>query len=101
MRTRSRVLKMPSRTVNFHADAAHGWLRVLYSDLVELGIAAAITNYSYQSGDWVYLEEDQDATVYMNAAEAAGWPVEISYAPHVARSCIRGYPSYRGAQCQS
>jgi hypothetical protein len=79
----------------FYPDAAHGWLQVPRSDLQRLNIEAEITVYSYQSGDLVYLEEDQDCTTYLKAAEAAGWNVEIDHAESVDYSRIRGLPSYR------
>jgi hypothetical protein len=52
---------------NFHADPSHGWLQVCFDDLTVLGILGAITGYSYRDGDIVYLEEDYDAEMYINA----------------------------------
>lgn len=52
---------------NFHSDPSHGWLEVNYNDLVILGIVGAISGCSYRNGDTVYLEEDCDATEYINA----------------------------------
>ena len=51
----------------FHNDPGHGWLEAKYEDLVELEIQNKISHYSYRSGDTVYLEEDQDLTIYVKA----------------------------------
>lgn len=64
-----------TRKLTFYTDPGHGWLAVDRADLDALGIAHKITAYSYQRGDRVYLEEDLDATTYLEAAAAAGWRV--------------------------
>jgi hypothetical protein len=56
----------------FHVDAGHGWIAVKRKELERLGILNKITNYSYQRGGTVYLEEDCDATTFFNAKEKAG-----------------------------
>jgi hypothetical protein len=62
---RTRTLR---KTVHhFHSDAGHGWLEVELADLAKLGISHAISHYSYRHGDKAYLEEDMDATTYVNA----------------------------------
>jgi hypothetical protein len=50
-------------------DAAHGWYRVKASDCKELGIYDQISAYSYQSrnGTYVYLEEDADFALLIEA----------------------------------
>ncbi len=87
------------RTLVFYSDPAHGWLRVERVDLAQLGIAQDITGYSYQSGEYVYLEEDQDATAYIDAAEAAGWKLSWTekVEPHN-MSRIREYARYRAEE---
>ena len=51
----------------FFVDPGHAWLRVKRQELYDLGIAGVITQYSYQRGDHVYLEEDCDAGVFLHA----------------------------------
>lgn len=51
----------------FFSDPGHGWLQVERAELVRLGIAGAISAYSYQKGDFAYLEEDCDMAKYCNA----------------------------------
>lgn len=59
---------------NFFQDPGHGWLRVKTKELIDLGIADKISQYSYMSnsGKSVYLEEDQDMTIFTDALIASG-----------------------------
>lgn len=50
-----------------HEDAGHGWLEVPRAALKALHLEDKITGYSYQDGDTVFLEEDQDAVVFVSA----------------------------------
>ena len=54
----------------FYSDPSHGWLKVQRKELVELGIETQVSGYSYQKGDAVYLEEDRDASIFIDAWEA-------------------------------
>lgn len=51
----------------WHIDSGHGWLEVERSELKRLGVEKKISSYSFQRGDKVYLEEDCDATLFLNA----------------------------------
>lgn len=64
---------MTTRKLTFYTDPGHGWLEVNRSDLDALDIAHKVSSYSYEKGTKVYLEEDCDASLYMEAAKAAGW----------------------------
>lgn len=59
-------------TYTFFNDPEHGWLEVGRDELAMLHIDDAISSYSYQRGDKVYLEEDCDATLFINALENLG-----------------------------
>ena len=48
-------------------DSGHGWVAVKRQLLSELNILDKITQFSYQKGQTVYLEEDQDATTFIGA----------------------------------
>lgn len=61
----------------FHSDPGHGWLAVKRTELQRLGILNKITSYSYQRGGTVYLEEDCDASTFMQAKKDAGEAVEF------------------------
>jgi hypothetical protein len=84
---------MTTRKLTFFADAGHGWLKVDRADLDALDIAHKITYFSYEKGDAVYLEEDLDATTYLDAAKAKGWAINIRE-QYFDRSTIRTFQSY-------
>ncbi len=74
----------------FFADAGHGWLKVKFRELVDLGIHEAISPYSYKRGDYVYLEEDCDAPKFIKAkSDKIEYRVRYS-----ANSRIRNYQHY-------
>jgi hypothetical protein len=60
------------KTYKFYSDPAHAWLAVKRKELIELGLENPISSYSYQRGDTVYLEEDQDATLFINTLKSLG-----------------------------
>ena len=86
---------MKTLKLNFHCDPAHGWLEVMQEDIDTLGIAGLISAYSYAQGDTAYLEEDCDATLYIEGANAAGWTIQIVEKYTDADSHIRRMESYR------
>lgn len=51
----------------FHNDAGHGWLRVPFVELIELGLQP--TEFSYTDGEYAYLEEDLDAGNFLRALD--------------------------------
>lgn len=86
---------MKTKTVQVLFDPGHAWGRVKKSELVELGIADKISDYSYQRGEYAYLEEDCDLTLYINTLKAAGVEFKFKEAGAKTRqSKIRGYDSY-------
>jgi len=50
-----------------YEDPGHAWLRVKKSELKELNIDNLISEYSYQDDKFVYLEEDDDILIFLNA----------------------------------
>ena len=68
---------MKTQKLTFHCDSGHGWLEVPRADAVALGLADKISGYSYQGGHSLYLEEDCDAGLYLDAAKAAGYTLQI------------------------
>jgi len=84
----------------FYADPGHGWLKVARKDIAAAGVAEAITSFSYQRGDYVYLEEDCDMSTFLSAVNKAGYDwSEIKdriKTQHTNKtSKIRGYERYR------
>ncbi len=55
------------RTFDYIQDAGHGWVKAPINLLAELNILGSISTYSYVRGAYVYLEEDCDAAIFMNA----------------------------------
>ena len=85
------------RVFQCYNDAGHGWCKVSKKMLEELGIADKITTYSYQRGEFAYLEEDCDFTTFYHAfAEHYGAVPKCQhhYSDH---SKIRNYEHYDGA----
>ena len=80
-----------------HSDAGHGWLAVKLADLKMLGIESVITDFSYVKGKTAYLEEDKDATTYINAMKAKGINVVVRHGPPRDRSPIRSFKRYEPA----
>lgn len=51
----------------FHSDPGHGWLEVPETDLAALGMKKRdFSSYSYQKDEVLYLEEDDDASKFIN-----------------------------------
>ena len=65
---------METNEFTFAHDAAHGWLRVPQTMLMQLKIDWAISEYSYAEttplGDVWWLEEDCDASLFIQAYRA-------------------------------
>jgi len=55
---------MNSENLKWISDAGHGWLRVDKSNYIRSNFRAS--SYSYYDDEFVYLEEDCDAPLYIN-----------------------------------
>lgn len=81
-------------TFDHYADPMHGWVRVNKKVLREFWgpyWRKYFSPYSYERGDWAYLEEDQDAHVLMTGLKDAD--VEVHFREHHTNnnSRIRSY----------
>ena len=74
----------------FIEDPGHGWLEVDRAEVEALGIGSQVSSYSYIRGTKVYLEEDCDASIFINAKKAAGESVEYTTI-YQENTPIRGY----------
>lgn len=91
----SKVMKKKVKKLMMFEDPGHGWCRVRRAEKLFQKVAKEITSYSYQRGDYVYLEEDYDLGLYYKACVEAGYEIEWVY--NVARermSKIRSYQHY-------
>ena len=83
----------------FYEDPGHGWLKVSKADLKRLRIADKITPYSYMRDEYAYLEEDLDASTFVEALRKAGDTRKFQemIVEHSANrmSKIRSYMPYR------
>jgi hypothetical protein len=87
---------MKTKKLTFHADPSHGWLEVDFADLDALHITAKVSRYSYHSGSRAFLEEDCDAGLYLEAAKAQGWVVNITENYTNNDSFVRRFPRFEG-----
>lgn len=81
-------------TIPFISDPGHGWGRVVRGAIEDVGIADQISQYSYQDDVFVYLEEDCDLYLFINALEQRGYKVKLD-THHVERTHIRRLPRYK------
>lgn len=82
------------RTVTFISDPGHGWLSVSIKEVIALAIENKISGYSYMTTTRVYLEEDCDAQVFIDAAKAAGWELTIKETWMNRQAACRNYGGY-------
>ena len=82
-------------TFDFYSDPGHGWLKVPMAVLrknIGAQWRSVFTPFSYERGEYVYLEEDCDLTRFINCMEANGQTVRIRQRPQSEkRSRIRSY----------
>lgn len=55
------------KVFNFYQDPGHGWIKVPFSLIKELGIEKEISCHSYWRKGQVYLEEDSDFMKFIKA----------------------------------
>jgi hypothetical protein len=75
----------------FFTDPSHGWLKVSIEEIKQLEITHRISAYSYISADrkYAYLEEDNDAQIFLNAILEADWFEDMN----AVRACTKNFYS--------
>lgn len=58
---------MKPNQFTFFSDSGHGWLKAPIELCRELGLQGQVSGCSYRKGNNLYLEEDGDATIFVNA----------------------------------
>jgi sugar phosphate isomerase/epimerase len=81
--------------INYYTDPGHGWAACKIDTLRDLGIADAISHYSYMRGRTAYLEEDCDFARLLDALAARGIAYVITEKHTNRRSPIRSYATYK------
>ena len=54
------------KQLHFYNDAGHAWLKVSHADLAKMQVQNEMSFYSYMTKSHAYLEEDQDASIYLD-----------------------------------
>lgn len=83
-----------NKKITVFCDPGHAWGKVARSELIEMGLIDKITSYSYQCGEWVYLEEDCDLARYVDALEKAGFTPRFKSSYSKNSSKIRTYERF-------
>lgn len=86
---------MKTKKVIVYCDPGHAWAKVSKKELVKLKIENEISGYSYQRGNFAYLEEDNDLSKFVKANEDNN--VKILFKEFFTNrySKIRNYEGYR------
>ena len=80
--------------LKFYSDPGHGWVAVKRKIVYDMDLAGKISPYSYQRGNTVYLEEDCDASLLVEALRERG--IEIALEENITdkTSPIRSYERF-------
>jgi hypothetical protein len=81
--------------LKYICDPGHGWLQVPKAIFEHSGVAPEISMYSYKDRNFVYLEEDCDAGIFMDKAKELGWEVKLIQEHSNNDSFIRGLSRFR------
>jgi len=65
--------------LTFLSDPGHGWLRVPMKLLEDWNIDILITEYSYRTKEFAFLEEDCDASVFIDEAKKRNYKFVTRY----------------------
>lgn len=83
-----------TKTLEMFEDPGHAWCKVRRDDKIFQMIAKEVSNFSFQRGNCVYLEEDCDLGLYYNKLVELGYEIKWKYNHTDDTSRIRGYESY-------
>ena len=83
-------------TFKHYTDPGHGWYKVSREMLFRMDILDKISSFSYQKNDWVYLEEDCDATIFFDRSKELYGEIQIRVTSNIAdnMSSIRYYDTF-------
>lgn len=80
--------------IKYYQDPGHGWFAVKRMLLIDLGVEKHVSQYSYQRGSMVYLEEDCDGALLFKALQDRGIPYQVEDRHSNSRSKIRSYDQF-------
>jgi hypothetical protein len=79
----------------YHQDSGHGWIEVPIKEIKAMGLEERITPYSYLFRDKAYLEEDDDASAFLDMRKLLPKPFVLQSNYKDGSCFIRNYPHYR------
>ena len=82
------------KTFAFYQDPGHGWIKVPVKLLVTLGVADKVSHYSYYRNGFAYLEEDNDAALFIHKMKSIGVVPKFRESHTDRQSIIRNYLSF-------
>ena len=88
---------MKTFTVIIYSDPGHAWAKCRREVLSNLGIANKVSAYSYQRNDYVYLEEDCDYPLLVEALKQRNTRIKCVERSSSNSSRIRSYERYASA----
>lgn len=81
--------------IKFYSDPGHGWAAVKRGLLADLGLLDKVSQFSYQRGQTVYLEEDSDLPKFLMALSMQrGQAVQYFHRSTDRLSPIRSYDRF-------
>ena len=84
------------KTYSYISDPGHGWVEVEFKELKRLGIEREVSPFSYTNETKVYLEEDCDLSLFIQAKKALGEDYKLVDV-YQENTPIRSYHRYGGS----
>jgi hypothetical protein len=78
----------------YFQDPSHGWVEVPVAELRRLKIDDKISPYSYRNGNFAYLEEDCDFSLWLEAKRSAGEEFDLARLHTNHDSIVRTFRGY-------
>jgi hypothetical protein len=82
-----------TKTLKVYSDPGHAWIEVNRRD-IPLKVRRNISEYSYEKDQFVYLEEDCDAGLYIEYLKGKGFEIEYDERTTNEKSFIRQLNSF-------
>lgn len=79
------------KTIQVFSDAGHAWVKVSIKELLMLGILSKMSCYSYERNGYAFLEEDQDAAIYLEDLKDRDYDLVFKVSHTDRSSKIRNY----------
>lgn len=89
---------MKTLTLNHFVDPGHSWIEIhkeSVANLIGSEWRREFTSFSHENGDFVYLEEDEDAETLKKILEQHNYELYLKMHESNELSCIRDYPRFQ------